>query len=109
MANSGLTGTRIGIVSMRVIFKSRSPLKKLVHECSDFPDDAFEESLALFGRGKIGVSNGSRFRNFMKFIHEINGPAVLHIGLAVNIAMFGTVAFAERLFDALGMQVEHDR
>src|SRR5262245_56144086 len=86
IANSGFNGTRMGMVSMRVIFKQeRSPLCEFVDERRDLLHDAIEKSLSLFRAGEVRMPNRAGLRDFVKFIYKINRTPVLHVCFAIRI------------------------
>src|SRR5205823_4947209 len=110
------------MVSRRVIFKQEGcymscigearcvmwlPLGEVIDEGEDVVDNAVQKLLSLLGVGEIRMANRSGFGDLVELVYVINRAAVLHIGFAVDIGMFRTVAFAKLLFDAVRMEIKH--
>ena len=58
----------------------------------DFFHDAIEEAFSFFGGGEVRVADDAAFRDFVEFVDEKDGAAVLHVGLAVDVGVGGAIA-----------------
>src|SRR5260370_33569704 len=73
IASSGFKGTRMGMASIRVIFKQEgSPFCEVVYESNDILHDGVQESLSLFRIGEVSMAERAGPGDFMELIRKIN-------------------------------------
>ena len=61
----------------------------MIHEGHHRLHNPIEKLPPFFRTGQLRVADRARFRDFVEFVHEINRPAVQHVGPAIDIGVPG--------------------